>query len=337
MNQKRIGVGLVGCGQAGRGIHVPLLAKYADRYTLVCCTDTTAAAAEALARDTGARVAGSVEALVADPAVDLVVVATRPPGTHRDVALVALAGGKHVVVEKPMAETAAQCAEMIAAATRAGRVLSVHHNRRWDVDFLTARALIASGALGQMRLIRNEYTTGFGGSPYDWGIHLVDQTVALSFGSRFVEITAAFCRPSTDDPPQHQGFFTARLRTTDGVLHDLGMFPPIRGTAYRPGRLPYRFMLVGTEGMVYQDWCQRPEDAYTAPVAVQFADAQRRMPALDIVKTDLAVPDFYELLYRAVREGGDPPVPATEALRSVVAWEHICRAAVTPQTLAVDF
>src|SRR5450759_209138 len=133
---KPIAVGLVGCGNAGRGIHLPLFAKHADLYRPVCCADAVTNSANELAVKVGIRAMESVDALIADREVELLVVATKPPATHRDIALKALAAGKHVVVEKPMADSAAQCEEMIKAAKSADRVLSVHHNRRWDVDFL---------------------------------------------------------------------------------------------------------------------------------------------------------------------------------------------------------
>ncbi len=331
---EQIAVGLVGCGGAGKGIHMKLFGKHRDHYRVVACADAMPASAEALAAEFDLR-ALSVEALVNDPAVELVVVATKPPVTHRDVAVQALAAGKHVVVEKPMAGTVAECTEMIDAAARAGRALAVHHNRRWDVDFLTARTIIESGKLGEMRLVRNEYSAGFSGSSYDWGIHLVDQTMALSFGKKFVELTAAYCTPNPADPPASDGFFTCRLRTEDGVLHDLSMLPTFGGNAFVPGRMPYRFMLMGTNGAVYQEWCQRPEDAFGKSFVMQPA-AGRGFGDLPFVTAELAIPDFYQSLYAALREDAPIPVPGEAGRRAVHAWELICQSACEGKTLTVN-
>jgi len=331
---KPITVGLVGCGGAGKGIHLPLFRKHGNGYRMVACADAVPASAEALAGECGLR-ALSVEALVHDPEVELVVVATKPPVTHRDLAVLALAAGKHVVVEKPMAGISDECTEMIAAAQAADRLLAVHHNRRWDVDFLTARTLIESGALGEMRLVRNEYTAGFSGSALDWGIHLIDQTMALSFGKRFVELTATFCTPNPAHPTESEGFFTCRLRTEDGVLHDLSMLPPFNGNAYVPGRMAYRFMLVGTGGAVYQEWCQRPEDAFGKSFVMQPA-AGRPAGDLPFVTAELAIPDFYQTLYTAIRDGGPVPVSGEAGRRAIRAWELICQSACEGKTLHVE-
>lgn len=331
---QQITVGLVGCGGAGRGIHMRLFGMHGARYRVAACADAVPASAEALAGEFGLR-AVSLAALLDDPAIALVVVATKPPVTHRDIAVRALAAGKHVVVEKPMAGTSAECREMIDAAREADRLLAVHHNRRWDVDFLTARAILASGALGTARLVRNEYTAGFTGSAYDWGIHLVDQTMALSFGKRFVELTASFCAPNAANPAESDGFFTARLRTEDGVLHDLSMLPSFNGNAYKPGMMPYRFMLMGTHGAVYQEWCQRPEDAFGKVFAMQPATG-RPLGDLPIVKAELAIPDFYQMLYTAIREGGPAPVTGEDGCRAVRAWELIGESACAGRTLVIE-
>jgi predicted dehydrogenase len=85
--------------------------------------------------------------------VDLTVVATPHP-QHRDGVMEALAAGCHVLVEKPMAVTAAQCDEMIAAAERAGRVLSVVSQRRWFPACRRIREAIDSGKLGKPCLLQ---------------------------------------------------------------------------------------------------------------------------------------------------------------------------------------
>jgi predicted dehydrogenase len=313
-----------------------LLRKHTDLYQVVCCADSLPESALKLAADFGLRAMSSVEELTTDPEVELVVVATKPPVTHRDVAVMALAAGKHVVVEKPMAGTDAECAEMVAAADSARRVLAVHHNRRWDVDFLTAKYVLESGWLGEPRLIRNEYLAGFDGSPYDWGIHLVDQTMALSLGQPFVELTATFAKPRPEAPRESEGFFTCRLRTADGVLHDLSMLPAAEGNLSLPGRMPYRFLLAGTEGVIYQNWCQRPEDACMKDWSLKSLHEESRIIALPFIATDLSIPDFYQTLHAAIREGGPAPVSGREGRRAVRAWELMGQAACEGKTLAVN-
>ncbi|STU70488.1 putative oxidoreductase [Klebsiella variicola] len=87
--------------------------------------------------------------LLNDPDIDLVVIAT-PNDTHFPLAKAALEAGKHVVVDKPFTVTLSQARELESLAKHCGRVLSVFHNRRWDSDFLTVRALINEGQLGEV-------------------------------------------------------------------------------------------------------------------------------------------------------------------------------------------
>jgi len=336
MAAEPIRVGLVGCGRAGRGIHMRLLGKHANLYSVVACADVVGEAARTLAADFDIRAAESVEDLLADSEVELVVVATKPPTSHRDVAVPASRAGKHVVVEKPMAETSAQCAEMVEAAEQADRVLAVHQNRRWDVDFMTTRHAIESGAVGQPRLVRNEFTAGFNGSPYDWGIHLIDQTMCLSFGKRFVELSASFCQPADDPADEHQGFFTCRLRTEDGVVHDLSMLPGFTGNALRPGTTAMRFFVAGTGGVLYQDWCQRPQDAFAKTTSHQPAESGSSLGDLPLVCAGLAIPDFYTSLHAAIRDGGPVPVPGRDGMRAVRAWELINESARASKALVVE-
>ncbi|OPZ79645.1 MAG: hypothetical protein BWY76_03514 [bacterium ADurb.Bin429] len=159
--------------------------------------------------------------------------------------------------------------------------------------------------------------------------------MALSLGRRFVELSAAFCAPSPDAPAESDGFFTCRLRTEDGVLHDLSMLPPFSGNAYKPGMMPYRFMLMGTQGAVYQQWCQRPEDAFGKTFAMQPAEG-RGIGDLPFVSASLSIPDFYQTLYAALRENGPVPVSGEDGCRAVRAWELIGQSARDGRTLTVE-
>jgi predicted dehydrogenase len=92
------------------------------------------------------------DALVADPEVDAVYVAT-PPSSHHDHTLRAAAAGKPVYVEKPMARTAAECESMIAACEQAGVPLYVAYYRRAMPRFVTVKDLLADGAVGEVRAV----------------------------------------------------------------------------------------------------------------------------------------------------------------------------------------
>lgn len=133
----------------------------------------------------------SLEALLADPQIDAVVVAT-PNDSHLNIVLEALKAGKHVICEKPVELTTSAFDEMVACAKEANRLLTVHQNRRWDVDFLAMKAILESGEIGDAIDVESRIhgSRGIpsdwrgtkaqgGGMILDWGVHLIDQILQL--------------------------------------------------------------------------------------------------------------------------------------------------------------
>jgi predicted dehydrogenase len=114
---ERLGVGIIGCGEAVQALHLPALNSLSDRFRIVACADTSAKAAAHLAELAGARVLDT-EALLADARVDVVLIAA-PDAVHADLAIAACHAKKRgVLVEKPPALNA-RLAQLIADAARA--------------------------------------------------------------------------------------------------------------------------------------------------------------------------------------------------------------------------
>jgi predicted dehydrogenase len=141
----------------------------------------------------GVRTCRTLEQLLADPAVELVIVNT-PNYTHFDYARKALEAGKHVIVEKPFTVTEQQGKELIALAKQKGKKLSSFQSRRFDSDFRTVRRVVNSGALGaivEAEIHYDRYTPALSpklhketpgpgtGLLYDLGSHLIDQALQL--------------------------------------------------------------------------------------------------------------------------------------------------------------
>lgn len=184
-----INVAVIGYGFAGRSFHSYLVhqAEGLRLYAVASRDEGRRRRAEA---EHGVHTYADVDALLADPEVDLVVVAT-PHNTHADLAIRSLQAGKHVVTDKVMAMNTAECDAMIAASRQAGKLLSVFHNRRWDWDFATVRHVVQQGWLGEPFLYESSITS-YGGSRgwradaaqagfllADWGAHLIDQALLL--------------------------------------------------------------------------------------------------------------------------------------------------------------
>ncbi|MDZ7637651.1 MAG: Gfo/Idh/MocA family oxidoreductase [Bryobacterales bacterium] len=133
MQNRAIRTGIAGYGMGARVFHAPFLQALPDFEITHFVQRSSCTAANDYP---GVAVLGSVEELVALPEIELVVITTPNP-THFPLAKQALEAGKHVVVDKPMCETAAQAEELQKVARAAGTVFSVFHNRRWDGDYLT--------------------------------------------------------------------------------------------------------------------------------------------------------------------------------------------------------
>lgn len=155
-------LGIAGLGRAGL-YHAERLGLRED-FCVVAGYDV-----DPQARRRGEGLCGTVletwEALLAEPRLDAVLIAT-PPATHGELARAALAAGKHVIVETPICLTASEARELVEAANRAGRVLAVATTRRGDDDFCTALAAIDEGLLGEVRAARfiNRHFNPFRGS-----------------------------------------------------------------------------------------------------------------------------------------------------------------------------
>lgn len=101
------------------------------------------------------------EALFADPEVDVVLIAANN-NQHHDLVLQAAAAGKDVICEKPVAMSLQELDDMEAACKKAGVKFTVHHQRRFDPDFRTAKAVYDSGTLGEVYTIKSSlYAGGF--------------------------------------------------------------------------------------------------------------------------------------------------------------------------------
>ena len=223
----------MGVAGLGRAFTLMLPTLMADpRIELVAAADPRVEARQRFASDFGARAYDSVEALSADPDVEVVYVAT-PHEDHPAHVATAAARGKHILVEKPMAITLAQCRQMIAEAERAGVYLVVGHSHSFDRPVLRARDIIASGSVGAVRMINAQYYTDFlyrprrpeelvtergGGVVFSQGAHQVD-VVRLLGGGRVRSVRALTGAWDRDRPTE--GAFAALLTFENGAFASL--------------------------------------------------------------------------------------------------------------------
>jgi phthalate 4,5-cis-dihydrodiol dehydrogenase len=157
-NSATIGLGVVGLGMAG-AVMVHAAAAHSG-YVLKAAADPHPGPREAFARDHNARVYADVRELVADPEVQAVYIAT-PHQFHAPHAVLAAEHGKHIILEKPMALTLADCDTIIAAVERHKVHLVVGHTHAFDPNVRLMRDIIARGELGKLGLINSFNYTNF--------------------------------------------------------------------------------------------------------------------------------------------------------------------------------
>ncbi|MDP2991691.1 MAG: Gfo/Idh/MocA family oxidoreductase [Kiritimatiellota bacterium] len=198
MKQKTTnGVAVIGYG--GMGHYHCNGIRAADGLKLAGICDLSPECRQKAAEKYGVRTWSSIEECLAADEVDVVILVL-PNDLHLPIGVKALRAGKHVVVEKPMALTFAECRELIDAAKANNRLLTVHQNRRWDNDFLAIKQAISQGRAGKVMEIeaslegyflpggwRSERAKG-GGILYDWGAHKIDQMLGMLPGAAPVQV-----------------------------------------------------------------------------------------------------------------------------------------------------
>ena len=329
-------VGLVGFGLAGRVFHAPLVSSV-DGLKL-------AAVVERKTDQAGQRYPGIVmyrtlEDLLADASIDLVVVAT-PSGTHFEMAQKVLGAGKHVVVDKPAAVSADEIAQLIEVAKARGLHLIPFHNRRWDGDFLTVQKILHEHQLGRLvhmesRMDRwnpgstrrpwKDDTAQGGGVLLDLGTHLVDQALVL-FGKPMA-VSAEVVRER--DGEGSDDAFTIRLRNS-GCTVTLGanaLSAPAgarfhlrgsRGNFRKKGVDPQETALSKITHITAPNWGQEA----TSEWGLLYVDVEGGMVSRPVA----SLPGDYRNFYAGVRDALEgkaaAPVLAVEAWRvaRVLEW-----------------
>jgi scyllo-inositol 2-dehydrogenase (NADP+) len=324
-------VALVGYGLAGEWFHAPLVDATSGLELAFVVTSSADRADRARDRYPGVEVLPDVGALWrrAEDA-DLVVVAA-PNRAHAPVALAALEAGLPVVVDKPLAATAADGRRLQEAAEARSLMLAVFHNRRWDGDMLTVRRLIGEGALGEVLRFesrferwRPEVRTGTwreldapeeaGGVLFDLGPHLIDQALMLFGPVETVYAEVDRRRPGarvTDDA------FVA-LTHRSGVRSHLWASQ----VAASPGP---RMRVLGSKAAYVKSGLDVQEAALRAGRRPEDAGFGREPPeawgTLGIdggarpVETEPGDwPAFYRGVTAALRDGSPPPVAAADGV-----------------------
>ena len=326
-----IRVGLVGYGMAGSVFHAPLITSV-EGLTLAAVVSSNAAKVQPDYPNVD--VVPTLAELLARNDIELVVIAT-PNGTHYEFARQSLAAGKHVVVDKPFTIHTSEAEELIDLAQSKHVMLSVFQNRRWDNDFLTIRALLETGLLGELStyeahydrfrpVVRNrwrEQALPGSGMLYDLGAHLIDQALVLFGTPETVWADVRAQRPGA---------------VTDDYFHIVLTYPQKQTVILHSGsivrELPPHFQLHGSKGSYIKYGIDSQEDALKAgkrPGASDWGQddvMQYGTLTIDVggITIDGKVPTlpghyetFYQGMVEALTQGKPAPVNPQDARNTI--------------------
>jgi phthalate 4,5-cis-dihydrodiol dehydrogenase len=227
---RRLRLGVVGLGRAF-SVMLPTLLRD-PRIELVAAADPREEARRLFELDFKGKSHSSIESLCADRAVEAVYIAT-PHQFHAAQVCLAVAKGKHVLVEKPMALTLDECRTMINTAREAGVQLIVGHSHSFDGPVLRTREIVESGNVGAVRMISAMNFTDFlyrprrpeeldtaagGGAVFNQAAHQID-VVRLLGGGRVRSVRAT--TGAWDSARPTEGAYSALLNFEDGVFASL--------------------------------------------------------------------------------------------------------------------
>jgi predicted dehydrogenase len=336
-------VAIIGYGVSGRFFHAPLIAATHGLELASVVTASAARRREVAAEHPGVQVVASVRELWEGTAPELVVVAA-PNNVHATIAAEAIDRGIPVVVDKPVAVSAADGQALVDRACVAGILLTVFQNRRWDCDQLTLRRLIAEEALGEVvryesrferwrpELDTDKWRENIppeegGGILLDLGSHLVDQALTL-FGPGvqvYAEVDSRRGVAADDDA------FIA-LRHASGTLSHLHV------SAVTPSPGP-RLRVQGSTAAYLVSGLDPQEAALRSGARPDTAPDWGRPQEWErgrLVAGDQSVPvpgeagawpRFYTVLRDALASGGPPPVNPQDAVETLRVLEAARRSA----------
>jgi len=250
-----VGVGLIGYGAIARAHAASVTATSGLELRAVC--DLSADRRTLAERELGVTTHASVDSLLRDQEIGLVVVGT-PPSLHADPVVAALDAGKHAVCEKPFAITVDDVDRMIDTAAARQRVLTVYQSRRWDPDYIALRDTVRSGRIGDAFYMES-FIGGYahpcdywhshepisGGTIYDWGSHYFDWVLRL-FDGAVTSVSAVAHKRVWHD-----------VTNADQVRVDLTFAGGAQATFMQSdiaAALKPKWYVLGTRGAVVGDW-----------------------------------------------------------------------------------
>lgn len=349
--QGPVGVAIIGYG--GMGVWHSKKLRKVDEIDLRGVYDIKPER-KAVADELGIHFYESMEELLADETVQLVTIAV-PNHLHKELCIRAMAAGKHVICEKPVAMNSAELQEMIDASKKYGVLFTVHQNRRWDEDFRIVRKLYEENTMGRIFRIesrthgsrgipgdwRNKKEFG-GGMLMDWGVHLLDQLLWMLPG----KILSIYAQMSYVTNENCDDGFTAQLQFENDVVVEVQV-----STSNFVG-LP-RWYVLGENGTCYierfnletgkivmvSDWEKRDAVPVVTAAGITKTMAPRTKETIQeypLPRVECDVRDFYRNVVKVLHGEEELIVTHAQVMRVMRLMEAIRTSAET-NTVIKDF
>ena len=290
-------VGLVGAGAMGAH-HARILAEDVGGCTLSAIADADPDRAQKLAASLGVfRLEGEGIALVRDPSIDAIVIAS-PDATHFDLVMECLKQRKPVLCEKPLAATSDQCRQIATAEISGGkRLVQVGFMRRFDPGYLDMKTSLEAGTFGQPllmhcthRVAKSLHYLNADTIPLSSAVHEIDIARFL-LGEEFTKASVRMSRPPRHAPARAPQYYL--LETASGVLVDIEIFVDAQygydvraelvmetGTMSLVPPNPSSVRSSGMAGkIVSEDWIRRFDAAYKNQARAWVSSVRTGMPA----------------------------------------------------------
>ena len=319
-----VNIVLAGTGDIALKRHIPGLCE-ARSAVLYGFYNRTSEKALDLSKKYDARFYPTWEAVLNDPQADAVLICT-PPSSHAQLACEALRAGKHVLLEKPMAETVRDARLIEKAADESGRLFMMLHVQRFYKPHMYAKEIADSGQIGTPLSIRtilcNADQSLLSGQPMpDWhgalaniGIHRIDLLRYLTSS----EVTGVFCRSCrqivspTGYTTESDEYSSAILEFANGMS---GMLITSRTSFHGEDRAT---QIIGTRGMVAAYYGGHDLVVETSDNGRRYYDLPDAHP-----QNVLELTDIHERFCQAIEKGQQSPVTAHDGVRSIEILEAL--------------
>ena len=338
---KIIRTGICSYGMSGRLFHAPFIQNHPG-YELTAIVERHKN--DSRERYPQSRLCRSVEELIADESIQLIIINT-PTHLHYENAKAALLAGKDIVVEKPFTVTVNQAEELTSLAKKENLFLSIYQNRRYDGDYHAVKNVIDKKLLGELREVEihyDRYRPGYSGKPhkegglpgagilYDLSPHLVDQALQL-FG--WPQALFADVWKMRDDvvPPDYfeMLFYYPKMRVR------------LKATCIARETVP-AYLLHGMKGSFLQQrsdlqeiqlnagaipsiesWCPPPAQ----PDGILHTEINGEVILSHVTSTPGNYMGYYDDLYKALTGAAPNPVPAEDGIKTIQIIEAALKSA----------